>query len=237
MGGPGYGGEAMYGEDYGGYGGGYGGESGESMAETASLRDNIRAGEVITPGLVFIGTGSQAELLEKAAQEGVDAIFVFDIEASQNTRRNVVNNKTRIRLVQTSGNAVGATSSLINTEVERARMRGVEDDLQKNIDRLFTMFDQNFALTSLPPLNAGHAENRVQQLLAKRESLDEDQESSMDLQVMFESRLFHSMGLLTDEQLSTVYQIVLEGNEGISLSTGSEADRKLVLGDLLASSN
>jgi hypothetical protein len=47
---------------------------------------------------------------------------------------------------------------------------------------------------------------------------------------MAEARLFHSKGIISQQQLETIYQIVMEGNEGVTLASGSPEDRKLVLG-------
>lgn len=235
-----YGGQGYGGSGYGGGqqasasgGEGYGTES--SGFALAELRPNIRPGETVTPGMVFIGVGSQAELMERAAKQDVDAIFVFDVEASMNNRTRRVNNKTQVRALTLGGDSLGATRSLVNTEVERARMRGAEDDLKKNIERLFILFDKSMKLDAMPPLKAQHAEGRIRQLLKQREDLPEEEEPTMDLAVMFEARMFQSMGLISEEQLSMVYQIVLEGNEGIALADGSVDDRKMVIDELLSS--
>lgn len=232
-GGAGYGGGDTYGGDSGYGGGGYG--AGTGGATLATLRPNIRPGQTITPGMVFIGTGSAAELAERAKKQRVDVIFVFDVEATKNNRTNMVNNKTRLRCIYPDGKAVGATKSLVNTEVERARSRGTgEDDMQKSVDRLFTLFDKQVLLSALPAFKSEHAQGRLQQLIRQRESLPEMEESSMNLAVMFEARFFQTMGLISEDQMSTVFQIILEGNEGVSLAAGTEDDRRMVVESVLA---
>ena len=133
-----------------------------------------------------------------------------------------------------NGKSVGGTERIANYKVERARQRGTEDGVQQNLDRMFMVFDKEVQLASLPAFKPEHAMKRIQQLLLQREALEEADESEMDLAVMYEAKLFHSMGLLDDEVLSTVYQIVLEGNEGVSLAEGTEDDRRMVLDDLVA---
>ncbi len=231
----GYGGSG-YGSS-GGYGGsGYGSESDSgSAASSFEVRDNIQPGQTITPGMVYIGTGTQQELMERASNQGVDVVFIFDVDAKRNTRNNMVNNETRMRCMLVDGTAVGATGRLMNTEVERARMRGTEDALEKNMERFFVLFDKEVQLGSLPPFKAEHAKTRIHQLLTQRESLPEDQESQMDLQVMFEAKLFHTLGLVSPEELEMVYQIILEGNEGSAVVNGTIDDKKMVLDDMLAS--
>ncbi len=229
--GSGYGGESGdggYGDGYGdgGYGdGGYGGGPGGGAAEK---RKTIKAGKVVTPGLVYLGTGSQSELLKKAVEQGVDAVFVFDVEAKQNRLTQLINNETRLRLMTVAGKAIGATGRLKNVELERAQLRGAgDDDVQRNIDRLFAQFDKEVKLTDMPAMKPEHAKSRIRQLLV-------DQETST-LSKLFEARLFNSMGLITHEELSKVYQIALQGNEGEALANGSAEDRKLVVDAILPS--
>jgi hypothetical protein len=223
--GSGYGGEASFGG--GGYGsGGYGGGPGGGPGANAEGRKTTMPGELLTPGLVFLGTGSQEELLRKAADQGVDGLFIFDVEASQNRMTRLINNDTRLRLVGLDRKAIAATSTLTNTEVERAELRGAGDDeVRKNIDRLFAAFDEKARLISMPTLTPDSAMARMRQLLA-------DQDASK-LSKLFEAKLFNSMGLLSQDQMSKVYQIVLESNDGEALATGTVDDRKLVLSGLM----
>lgn len=234
MGGGGFGGG--YGGEDGGYGAGYGGPGyggGESgyggpgygggdSAASGSSRDSTLPGGSIVPGMLYLGVGSKTELLAKAATAGVDGVFIFDVEAKQNLRMQIVNNETRLSLVMTDGKAVGATRTLKNTEVEMARMRGTgDDDVQKNIDRLFKNFDEKIKLASMPSLKPEHARARMAQLLSNSEL--------SRMSKLFEAKLFHSMSLLSDEELSMAYQIILEGNEGEVLANGTEDDRGLVM--------
>ncbi len=228
--GPGYAGGGYSGGGYsgGGFGGGEGsGYGGEGMGgSTQSKRTPVSPGSNITQGLFFIGTGNQAELLAKAAELKVDGLFIFDVKAEQNRRRGYVENDTRLRLLSLDGKALAATSTLNNVEIERNKMRGIEDDsLDKNIDRCFAMFDEKVRLDSMPSLKPEHAQSRMRQLLIDK--------NTSNLSKLFEARLYHSMGLLNTDELSMLYQIVLRGNEGIALANGTVDDRRLVLGEIL----
>lgn len=183
-------------------------------------------GSKITSGLFFVGTGNQAELLTKAADLGVDGLFIFDVKAEQNRRRGTVENNTRLRLVTMDGKALAATSTLNNIEIERNKMRGVDEDLlEKNIERCFAMFDEKVRLNSMPALKPEHAQSRMRQLLVDKKT--------NNLAKLFEARLYHSLGLLNNDELSMLYQIVLRGNEGVALANGTVDDRRLVLGEIL----
>ena len=232
------GGESSYGG--GGYGGGgyggsgYGGGS-ESKATLATLRPNIRAGQNITAGMVFIGSAKRTELLKRAANQNADLVFVFDVVATSN-RNGIVTNKTRIRCVDLEGKPLFAASpTLTNTAVEKNRQRGADEDgLQNAVDRIFAGFDASVQLTSMPSnILPEHAIGHINNMFGKQEALDEDKESSMDLAIMFEAKMFHSLGILDDNQLSMIYQIVLQGNEGVSIAQGTEDDRRLVIDEVL----
>ena len=87
-----------YGDDQGF--GAMGGDGGmDEPAGITAMRENILPGQTITPGLVYIGTGSQTELVERAEEQGVDAIFIFDIDAKENRRFNSTINKTKVKLI------------------------------------------------------------------------------------------------------------------------------------------
>ncbi|MEC8554129.1 MAG: hypothetical protein VXZ82_03890 [Planctomycetota bacterium] len=230
--GNGGGGSSYGGGNYGG--GGYGGGS-ESKAMLATLRPNIRAGQNITAGMVFIGSAKRTELLKRAANQNADLVFVFDVVATSN-RNGIVTNKTRIRCVDLEGKPLFAASpTLTNTAVEKNRQRGADEDgLQNAVDRIFAGFDASVQLTSMPSnILPEHAIGHINKMFGKQEALDEDKESSMDLAIMFEAKMFHSLGILDDSQLSMIYQIVLQGNEGVSLAQGTEDDRRLVIDEVL----
>ncbi len=228
-GGVGYSGGAGYAGGM-GEGGGNGGEGGIGMGgaggAAASVRQRVAPGENIAPGLAFIGTGSQTELLAKAAELGVDGMFVFDVKASQNRRNGWVNNDTRLRFMTLDGKTLAATTTLTNVDIERSKARGLDDDsLEKGMDRFFAMFDEKVRLTDMPALKPEHARSRMISLLANKEA--------SSLAKMFEARLYFSKDLLTEDELSKIYQIIMHGNDGVALANGTFDDRKLVLTEVL----
>ena len=229
MGGAGYAAAGYGGGNYGGggFGGSYGGEAGGlGQPGGESSRQAITPGKTIVPGLVYLGTGNQAELLKQAADLQVDGVFVFDVKAEQDRRRGFVNNDTRLRFMSLDGKTLAATSTLNNIDIARNKARGLEDDtLDKNISRFFAMFDERVRLESLPPLTADVARSRMRQLLVDA--------NTPNLSKLFEARLYHSLQLLSDDELAQLYQIVLRSNDGLALAQGTVEDRRLVLDQLL----
>lgn len=215
------------GGDGSGSSGGYPGGDGSGSGPTATATKTMTKGTVVTPGMVYIGTGTQIELLQRAKDQAYDGLFLFEVKAAPKRRSSLIENATRLRLMGLDGKNIAATSTLVNIDIERDKLRGVENDsLSKNIDRFFASFDEKVSLTNLPSLKPEHAQDRIRQLLV-------DPQVS-DLVKLFEARLYHSMDLLTDNELAQVYQIILRGNDGLALANGSLADRRLVLDAVLA---
>ncbi len=212
-------------------GDGYGGDPGmmdPSGAGRSVNQPKVLPGSVLTPGMVYLGTSDkQATLMEKAAQQHVDAVFLFDVTVSAPNRINgVIQNEARLRLVNLKGDLLARSSELLNTKVERALMPNIgEDEVKKAIDKFFAQFDEKVQLTEMPAIKPEHAKARLTQLLANK---DADK-----LQKLFEVSLFHSMKLISDEDRATCYLIVMEGSEGDSLASGALIDKMAVLEPLL----
>jgi mono/diheme cytochrome c family protein len=200
--------------------------SGVGADGNAATSKHTTQGSILTPGLVFIGTGKQSELLKEAIAQGFDGLFLFDIKAAHKRRGGLIENSTRLRFVGLDGKTVAATSTLVNIDIERAKLRGHEDDtLSKNIDRFFAGFDSKAKLSELPALKPEHAHDRIRALLVDPQT--------DDLVKLFEARLYRSMDLLSADELAKVYQIILRGNEGLALANGTIEDRKLVLNEVI----
>ena len=165
--------------------------------------------------------------MEKAAEQHVDAVFLFDVTVSGPNRINgVIQNEARLRLVNLKGDLLARSGELLNTKVERALLSTTgEDEVKKAIDKFFAQFDEKVQLTDLPAIKPEHAKARLTQLLSNKE-VDK-------LQKLFEVSLFHSMKLISDEDRATCYLIVMEGSEGESLALGGLPDKYAVLEPLL----
>lgn len=180
-------------------------------------------GKVIVPGLLYLGTGSATELAAKCEAENIDYLFVFEVNVKAQRQR--VQNDTRLRLIATKdGSSLGATSTLNNLEVDRElAMKGESDVVTKQLTGIFRKVEP-LKLTDLPKLQPVHAQARIKSLIEKH--------SKDALQTLLEVRLFHSIGLLDNDERDAAYQLVLGGN-GLALVGGPVEDREFVLGPLL----
>jgi hypothetical protein len=221
MGGPMAGMPSMSSE--GGYGPGQTGGTPGTAGPDPTPRMRAVPGKVIVPGLLYLGTGTATELAAKCETENIDYLFVFDVNVKAQRQR--VQNDTRLRLIATKdGSSLGATSTLNNLEVDRElAMKGESDLVTKPVTQLLKKLEP-LKLTDLPKLQPVHAQARIKSLIEK---------SSKDaLQTLLETRLFHSIGLLDNDERDAAYQLVLGGN-GLALVTGPVEDREFVLDPLL----
>ncbi|MBX3420790.1 MAG: hypothetical protein KF752_04455 [Pirellulaceae bacterium] len=186
-----------------------------------------KAGQTLVAGLVYLGTGKANELLSRAVQAQVDGLFLFDVSASRNNRTGLVTNETKLRFMLPSGKVVAASSrALKNTDVERAIQLKKENEMESvkaSVEPIFARLDQILVLEDLPKMTDKAALKQIHTQI----------HSDVDrLQIMAHAKLFASKGILTAEQLATIYQIILQGNEGITLASGTTADRAMVIGQV-----
>lgn len=189
----------------------------------ASLRMQAVAGKAIVPGLLFLGTGSANDLVEKAQKEGVDFLFMFDVNVKAGR---FVNNDTRLRLLSVKdGGSLGATSTLNNLKVDKEMaMKGESDDVTKQIGVIFKKVE-TVKMGDLPKLEPVHVYARLKSLI--------DKKSKDVLPALMECRVFNSLGLLSDEERNAAYQLLL-GGAGVALASTSIEDRQSVLNPMLS---
>ncbi len=218
---PGRGGRGMGGGGMAGPGGPAMGGPGMGGGMGAAPPTKTLAGKSLTNGLLYIGKADNVNALLKRAQEaGVDGLILVEVIASRPNRNNpIINTDTRFRFYLPSGRIDGASQKAItNTQVELGKQD--TEFIQKQVDIMFAKMDSVLNVTDLPQIPALSA---MKQLQAKIHS------GAEPLQILAEARMYQIKGIISTDQLETVYQVVLEGNDGIALAKGTEEDRKLVL--------
>ncbi len=204
-----------------GMGGGMAGGMGEGMGMGGSPARASRtmAGKNLANGLLYIGKADTANaLFKKAMEAGVDGLIIVEVEANKNMRTGIVTNETRFRFMLPSGKIVATSSKTIkNTEVE---IKQDTEIVQKQVDAMFNQMDSVLNVVDLPQISAASA---MKQLHSKIHA------GGDRLQILAETRMYHAKGIISNDQLETVYQVVLEGNEGVALANGTADDKKLVM--------
>ena len=172
-----------------------------------------------TPGIVYLGRHNLASAAEAGKQAGVDYVFIFEIKV-ENRREGEIENETRCRLVSVDDvtKMIGATRRLSNLEVKNRNRSGEVDPagiVAKAVAPMFDAMDRTLPLMSMPALNEEQARSRIGQLLGS---------TARDTRILAEAQLYRHSGLLTDDDLLVVSEL-LWGDDGIRLLAGSSQVR------------
>lgn len=215
--------ESFGGEGMPGMGGG-----GEAAPSDEALRLKATPGKPVVPGLTYLGTGKEPELLGKAETEGLDYLFLFEVKVEMKRRgqQQIVNNDSKLRLLSVKETSkdkrtLGSTSTLNNLKIDYDT-KGDNDDVAKNLGNLFRKVE-TIKLQEMPKMKPESAQARVKSLIEKK--------TKDVLPILMEIKLYHSQGLLNDEERDAAYQLTLPN--GLAFANGSPEDRAFVLDPML----
>ena len=130
-------------------------------------------------GVSMLGEGSTKELLEKAADQGIDVLVVFEIEVNENQKTNLVVNETRIVVYDVAkGEDLEKSKPLNNIAIQKLRAedekKDEEDPVTACFAKLFKMLDDDpekgLKMREIPAeIKPEHVESRVAAILAKED--------------------------------------------------------------------
>ncbi|MHB0960918.1 MAG: hypothetical protein ACYC0X_33575 [Pirellulaceae bacterium] len=187
-------------------------------------------------GVTMLGEGETEELLQKAADQGIDVLVVFEVEVTQNVKTNLVANETRIVVWNVAKReTLEKSKSLNNFAVQKSRaegQKGDEDLVVSCVAKLFQILDEDPAkalkMREFPAeIRPEHVQSRVAAILSSEEY--------ERLPALAEIKYFHHRGLVSDDLLKKSFQKVLGEEEGAKLATGKEEERLGVVSTLLPS--
>lgn len=222
----GYGGEGEAGgEDYSSGPQGPDGPGGSAAGAAAATEVT----QIMT-GLSMLGIGTQKELIDRAREDGIDAVVIIDMKLRVSPANGLVTNESTIALLDAkTQKKLHTTKKFNNITIQQARAESKEDGVDKEFAALFEAIDANFKMTALPAgLNADIAARRVAALTAEMHD--------NPLPILVEARMYHSKGLLGESQLFAAYEQLLGVDFGRLLATGEEEDKKKVLSQWLPES-
>jgi hypothetical protein len=173
----------------------------------------------IFPGVVFVGEGQSKQLVERARQQDLDVLLVFDVRASL-TRKGVPLNNTKMTLVDvTSGRDMFEGKDINNIQIDAERQKeSATDPVVEAVSELFAVVDARLAMREMPDLKATHAQRRVAMLAQSR--------AANPLPVLVEMHYYEARRLITTEQLAQAYQQLLGEAPGAMLATGTADQRE-----------
>ena len=175
------------------------------------------------PGLSMLGIGTQKELIERAREDGIDAVVIIDVKLRVNTSNGLVTNDSTLSLLAAKTQAkLHTTRKINNLDVQKARAAGKDDGVDKELEGLVEAIDANLKMTDqLAGISAAAAARRVAALAAEKHE--------NPLPVLAEMRLYHVKGLLEESALFAAYEEILGVDYGRQLATGTEEDKKKAL--------
>jgi hypothetical protein len=203
---------------------GYGpqGRGGTQKADEDTIRQ-------ILPGIVFVGIGQEKQLVDKAREQDLDVLLVFNVRASY-TRKGVSMNNTKMLLYEVaSGKQVFEGTNINNVQVSAQRQKGIAADaIEEAANELFEEADARFSMQEMPDLKPEHALMRVGILVGDDDSFTAVPVTN-PLPVLAEIHYYEARKLITTEQLVQAYQKLLGDGPGAKLATGTADQRKDVI--------
>lgn len=213
----GYGAEG--GAGYGAGGGGAGGPGGGRGAAADATKVTQ-----IKPGLSMLGIGTQKELIDRAREDEIDAAVIIDVKLRVNTTNNLVTNDSSLGLFDVkTQKKYHTTKTFNNIAIQQLRAEEKDDGVDRELEKLFEAADANFAMTDL-------LDTLTPEIVMKRVASLTAEKHDNPLPVLAEARMYHVKGLLEESALFAAYEAILGVDFGRLLSTGSEEDKKKVLG-------
>lgn len=201
-----------------------GGAGGAGGARPAKKVPSI--GTRMTPGLSYIGTGSAGELKSRATKDGFECLFVFDVEVEQNKRTGKTINDARVQLINLkTGKSVATSKRLNNIEVQKKKEAGESDGIEAALQGTFSKIDELMILSDLPALKPENVQKRISDLANSK--------TIPTLRALGEVRLFHHLKLINDDEKTAAYELLLEGADGTTLSSGELSDRRKIMDKML----
>jgi hypothetical protein len=184
----------------------------------------------LAAGVVMLGKGTNKELLEKAREEGVELLLMFDVNAKR-TSSGKETADTKMRLVDPIGGKDLFTSKKLNNiQVYDAREKpGFKgpDPIDDVVDLLFKSIDEkNYKLGDFPAtLTAEHVKNRYDKLLTE--------EHDNPLPVLVELRHYYRMKLLPGKLMFEGYKKLLGDEKAEQLAKGKIEEKREALAEWL----
>ena len=234
VGGPGGGPATPAGASGGGGNNASGGGSGSSVSRAqrvsgsgaSQFPDSDTMGS-LTPGVMLIGEGSKAEMIERAKKQGLDVLALFQIRVTGGRNTTCT---TGLRFINVhTGEDIAKGKTLKTDDVEDARERSRDrrlDPVEAALDSVFKVGDEQIKASSLPAaLKPEHVENRLRDVIA-REYADK-------LAITVEIISFNRKGLLDDEKSRNALDNLLGEGVGQKLMTGTIDERAAALSSML----
>ena len=157
--------------------------------------------------VVVVGKGELKQLMRSAKEKGADVLVLFNVRVTESSRTGLVTNNTSIELYNiATGSKVFSLAPLNNMRMQKDRQvaekGGMDDPLQKAVDKLFQFTDLSFKLIPMPQKSSEEIlETFIRPLVAR--------EHENPLAALTQIRYLHSKGMVKNEHLRIAFQQVI----------------------------
>jgi hypothetical protein len=179
----------------------------------------------LIPGVMHLGVGSSADLLNTAQQEGVDVLVVFEVSVDLNARTGTRGNTTQMKLIRVKdGKAIrnGSKLNYINVWRDRQRQKNdSRDPVISEVNKMFSVVDEGeFKMISsdMPNIDGDIAKQRVEHLASEK---DGD-----PLVRLVEIMNYYRQGKISKSFAVSQVALLIGDENAESLFSNDEAERK-----------
>lgn len=185
--------------------------------------DENTMGTVI-PGVMLLGVGGKKELVEKARENGLDALFLITVRVSK-SRSGDASSLTNLKVVDIKGER---DENLYNGK--SLKNTADADDVERMLNGAFEVADAKFKASDLPPnLKPEHVARRVKTIL--------EMDIQNPLPYAVEILDWHMMDMIDDQMaIDALNQLFKDDQMGEALLSPKESDRMKALRPYLRSS-
>jgi hypothetical protein len=229
----GFGGQSGFGGE-----GGFGGQmpNGRNMpapppqwvAEDFELPSGVTP---LGPCIDYIGSDDQAGLLAAAAEGGYDALVIFDVEIVLNRRTGIVNNTSRIKVLNVAedvkeSKVIASSKSLVNVTVARARLKKEDDGVESAAESVAKKMAELVSVQPIPDRMTQDAvvKSRMPKLLA-------DSKISQ-LGKLGEVNFYYQKGFIDESQRREYFETIA-GSEAPRLFSSKRSEKADAVESLL----
>jgi hypothetical protein len=179
----------------------------------------------VSPGIVYLGVDKLAGLQNRAKQEGLDGLVVFDVDVTAS--RTAVVNTTKMSVFNLNKKEpVYVSKQLKNIQVEKDRKegKGSTDPVDDTFEKMFAAIDNVFKLDDVPETLSKES---ITAYVMKQVDAAPQHKLPLVLEIMF----YQEKGLISPEDAKVAFEKLL-GAEGAGI-TGTPAERKAAIDKLL----
>ncbi len=197
------------------------GEGGRRPRQGGNEKSAAYLGAVqMAPGVLMLGTATEAELRENAEKMHLDLLMIFEVKVGRN-RIGVPLNTTEINVIDLANRKTAARQTLNNIRVftERQELKdGDVDPVEEAFDRLFRVIDPEYKASPMPDLAPEHVLVRAKQVVTGK--------YNNPLEPLAEMKYYHGRKLVDDSIFNRSCELLMGEEDGAAFVAAQDYDAR-----------